>query len=173
MGFAVALFFTRPECQHWIRELDGIAVPQTTMSDWLRWGAPASGGAGALVQASLRWVDKPARSGWAARGPGNACRFTVDDFQQLRLVAQFRYRLRLTLPEIDACLKTLGPQLQAVLRNKADAFLVLDPATRRPELVSARDGSRLDVRTAQYLLPLQRLTIGNEEAARRSRQIAA
>ena len=159
------LFFYTAEVRHAIGQLDGLRLPQRTLSDWLTSG---------LVDASLRWLDGERREGIAARGTGrNACRFTVDDFQHVRLVAQLRYRFRLSVSEIRDVIDRLGPELRRILRGKSAAVLVLDADSRSVRL-ERRDGTgpALDVRAGQYMLNLKPLTEGNEAAARKARDVA-
>jgi hypothetical protein len=160
------LFFYSREVRDAVWRLDHVRLPQRTLADWL-----ASG----LVQSSLRWTaERPKREGMAARGTGvNQCRFSVDDFALVRLVAQLRYTLRLRLSEIEAIIARLGPELRQILRGKSDAVLVLDPNTRTVRLRDRRgDGPDFDVLASQYMLDLKPLTEGNEAAARSAREVA-
>jgi hypothetical protein len=157
------LYFYAPEVRTWIQQLDGIRLPQRTLAGWLAAG---------LVYASLRWTDtKPARSGWKARGPGNACRFTVADFARVRFVARLRYQARLTIAEVLHVLRTLEPQLSILLREKSDARLIVEPQTGK--VIIRRPGEiDYDVRSGQYMLSLFDVINGNEEAATRAREAA-
>lgn len=150
------IFMYAPELRRWIAARDGIGLPQRTLAGWL-----ASG----LVRASLRWTDgRPKRSGWKARGPGNACRFTVDDCARVRLVARLRYQLRLSPEDTRYVLRVLDSELDTLLRERTDARLVVD--LKRNKVLVRRPGEPdYDVCGDSYVVTLWDVIAGNEGAA--------
>jgi hypothetical protein len=157
------LFMYEGEVRAAIERLHGIALPQRTLAHWR---------ANGIVRSSLRFQGDDVRHGFAARGAGrNRAKYTIADFQRVRLVAVFRYVLQLSLTEIGHVLREHGPRLTAILTGKSDGVLMFNPVTRK--VVIKEPGSLdFDVRANQFLLDLEPLREGNEAAAREARASA-
>lgn len=157
------LFLFEPEVREQIQKRHNIRLPQKTLVGWRQRG---------LVRASLRWIDKSERSGWKARGPGYACRYSIRDFAEVQLVALLRYRLRLNLKEIERVLHALGRRrIQQIVTGESAEVLVFDPVLRTVRLETP-DAINLDLLTNQYCLDLRPITHGNTEAVIAMRQSA-
>jgi hypothetical protein len=147
-----ALYLTRAQVQEVVRVLEGVAVPQRTMADWL-----ASG----LIVASVQWVRRPGRGGARRNHP---VLFNLTDLARIRLVVRLRQagfppsQVRMILGYIDADLReALKPKSKAKIAIM-DGRVFIVPAGSSVPVEATAPGQAV-------LFSASELLQGNEEAA--------